>query len=343
MNKTAKTIGIIGGLMLLVGGIFKVMHYPGASMLLIFGLVPALIFLFAWMSSALKEANSSKEKTALITIAIAIAIMCVSAIFKIMHWPGANITLMFHAAFLLLVVTPVVLMYLKTESNETKRNGRVAFYIFYVGITGIILAKGGLSGNIVGSISYMDSKFEAQKANYDLKNKHLYETISDSSNAEKLEKLKMLSANLQKYVSDLKLHLVSEVSGLSKEVADTININYIDKLDNYDIPTHILIGDDGDSNLKKGPNTANDLKLKIEQYRAAILDLVSADKKELLNKTIGLNTESTNKGSIVYDSTTYSWETNNFYHVPLFTIIPTLSELQSGISYAEGEILSSLK
>jgi len=189
----------------------------------------------------------------------------------------------------------------------------------------------------------MNSKFETQKANYDLKNKHLYETISDSSNAEKLEKLKTLSTNLQSYISDLKLHLITEVAGLSKEVADTIDINQIDKLDNYDVSTFILIGDEGDSNLKKGPYTANELKLKIEEYRAAILELVVTDKKELVNKTIGLNTESTNKGSVVYDSTIYSWEFNNFFHVPLFTIIPTLSEIQSNISYAEGEIISSLK
>lgn len=92
----------VGGSMLMAGILFKVMHWPGANILLLSGWVFIIgLFLPVILWSKLKEAQSVKEKFIYSLGVVAAIVFELATLFKIMHWPGAGI-FMVSGAFLLI-------------------------------------------------------------------------------------------------------------------------------------------------------------------------------------------------------------------------------------------------
>ncbi|MCC7301250.1 MAG: gliding motility protein GldM [Bacteroidia bacterium] len=139
--------------------------------------------------------------------------------------------------------------------------------------------------------------------------------------------------NMYDYVDSLKTMLFMKVEQVEKNVADTLTIEWMDKKDNYDIPTHELIGDDPGNPTGK----AKELKQRIIDFRGKMLNYV--DEKERGNMNIGLKTD--DQYSIV-DGGMVSWETNNFYHIPCAAVIAIMSRIQNEIKNAESDILKHL-
>jgi hypothetical protein len=333
MNKTFKAIGIIGAFSLLFGGVFKVLHWPGASVMLIFGLVPVFLFLFAWLSASLKNVESSKEKWAHIILAVLLVVNGVQAITKIQHWPGSNQLALVHFLLLLLVFIPVYLIYLGSESNELKKLGRTAFFVLYLASTGLFLAKGGLGGYVMNAYGLLDDKIRDQTSALESSNNLMYTSMSDSASAEKLGKIKALSAGMSDYVRDLKSKLISVTEGIPKEAADTLSSFGIVMKDNSDVPTHLLVGNGEKEMLAKGAFSANELRTKLAAYREALLALAAPDRKAGLDKAIGLS---------VKDSPDESWENHYFFHNTLVGDLAILSEIQTNIRFAESEVICSV-
>ena len=340
MKNVTKTIGIVGGFALLFGGIFKMMHWPGASILLVFGMIPVIMFIFMWLGASLKNVTNSKEKIALMVLGLLLFLMALSAVFRIQHWPGAKIMMLTHYILLVVLLIPVFFIYLNSEVDDTKKNGRFGFFIFYLATSGLFLAKGGLSTTVMRAYDKMQIDHSVSIKDLDTKNDLLYNSISDSSNSEQLEKIKALSASFQNYLKSLRLELISKTEEISLEAADTLSNASMTNRENYDMPTHILIGNLDNGTAINGPFTATELKTKIEEYRSAILALANPSKKEVLDSYIGLSTKNSNQ---LIEGIKSSWELENFYHTPLSADLAILSQIQINAKFAEGEVISSLK
>ena len=105
MKKIAYFSGTLASISLISGALFKVMHWPGASILLIVGTL-SFVFLFIpyFFYTQFKEQTEKKGKVIASLGMIAAAMMSIGAFFKIMHWPGAGaIIVLFSILFIIFI------------------------------------------------------------------------------------------------------------------------------------------------------------------------------------------------------------------------------------------------
>ena len=73
------------------------------------------------------------------------------------------------------------------------------------------------------------------------------------------------------YIDSMKLLIVRTTEDLSKQ--DTSQLRFMEKLDNFDIPTHLLIGSDP-ANLINTKYSAKDLRLQLTDLHTDLLSLI---------------------------------------------------------------------
>jgi|694.fasta_scaffold64695_2 hypothetical protein len=84
-----RSIGIAG---LIIGILFKFLHWPGANIILLTSAVLTLVTLLILLVT--KPGPWSVQIQRPIWIFGSLAVALIGVIFKLMHWPGANIELM---------------------------------------------------------------------------------------------------------------------------------------------------------------------------------------------------------------------------------------------------------
>ncbi len=149
-----------------------------------------------------------------------------------------------------------------------------------------------------------------------------------------------MSRDLDKFIIELKSELIEEVEKVEKKTADTLKLARVNGKDNYNEPTHFLIGPDEENATGK----AKELKDKIDKYRKDILDLIKLKVKKpgavtTFEKSLGLRT---GREYSIFEEKEVSWENNLFYHVPLAADITHLSRIQNEIKNAEGDAINML-
>lgn len=107
LNKMKKTIGIIGiisALSVILGVLFKIQHWPGASLLLIIGLILMAITVLPGM--AYLDLISEQNRIGKLQSAsgyISAILLSLATLVKIMHWPAFQ-ELYYSGLFLLLMI-----------------------------------------------------------------------------------------------------------------------------------------------------------------------------------------------------------------------------------------------
>lgn len=119
---------LIGGIALMAGILFKVMHWQGANILLLLGWLFILaLFLPMLLSAKVQEAQTTKEKWIYALGIVALMIFETSTMFKFFHWPGAA-PLMFVGSVLLVSVFLPFYTYMKFK-EDGKISGQYIFII----------------------------------------------------------------------------------------------------------------------------------------------------------------------------------------------------------------------
>ena len=95
---TMKTIttssGIVAALLMSAGILFKYMHWPGASLFLVLGItLTSLIFMPLLFIFRSKTSTTTRDKLLLGSGVSLGIVLSLHILFKIMHWPGANLLL----------------------------------------------------------------------------------------------------------------------------------------------------------------------------------------------------------------------------------------------------------
>ena len=143
MKKIMIISGTIGSFATIIGASFKVMHWPGANMLMLLGLVTlSFIFLPLMFTLKIKEKQSKKDKLILAVGSLVTVLVGVTSLFKILHWPHATILLSITLSLLLLVFLPLYFIS-GIKNPETKVNTIVTTVLIIAG-TGLsmVLPKG---------------------------------------------------------------------------------------------------------------------------------------------------------------------------------------------------------
>jgi len=156
-----------------------------------------------------------------------------------------------------------------------------------------------------------------------------------------------------KYLDDVKGNMVRAVLQLEESVkvlGDTVNLRnppQKDKIDDYDMPTTVLLGSD-EHNLKTGPLTADELRTKLNQLHDKLIAQLDKMQKtegqhllqgdyDNLKKKIAI-VKPTDSGR-VDEGITYTWPMDNFYHLPMAAVFVNLNKMQADLKNVEAEIL----
>lgn len=122
MKKTMIISGIFSAVSLSTGIIFKFMYWPGAAALIVLGILAAsLIFLPLMFTIKAKEKQTVKDKFIIITGAFVSILTSLSILFKIMHWPYANIMGICSILIMIFIFLPIY-FFTGIRNPETKIN-----------------------------------------------------------------------------------------------------------------------------------------------------------------------------------------------------------------------------
>ncbi|HEY9125363.1 MAG TPA: hypothetical protein VIO15_13555 [Bacteroidales bacterium] len=135
MKKTMKIMGVVAPIILAFGALFKIMHWPGAGIMLVLGFF-MLSFIFlpsAFYVTYIEVSNRSKKATYFAGF-IGTFLLSISFLFKIMHWPGTGFLMLLGVVAMCLVFLPM-LMVNKLRDKEKP----MPAYLFVLAFAGLII------------------------------------------------------------------------------------------------------------------------------------------------------------------------------------------------------------
>lgn len=325
---------LIGGIAFMIGVLFKVMHWPGASVLLVTGwTVLLLIFLPLLMFSQLKSASSGKEKMIYVIGIIALIIFETATAFKMFHWPGASILMILGSVFLISVFLPMFTYHKFKQTGSI--SGQYIFLIttsmFFILFTFLLAMN--VSKDMLRCFVNQDVNSQKIISYVETKNEQLVDEFKNQPDSLKLNKDSKITeihsdANqLCEYIKSIKLQLIQACENVDAATAEDFakNTYKITAKDNYIIVTNIMIGENNDGLGKS-------LKQRIEKFKVNILSATSENKDiaNIVEKELN-----TNDGEI--NEEIFPWEIVQFYHIFTIRTLAFLSKLEFNVRLIESE------
>jgi uncharacterized membrane protein len=140
MKNTMKISGVAGTTLFGFAAIFKIEHFPGASILMTLG---ALLLAFVFLPSALgvlwKETHNRQRLFLFISAFFAGMFFILGTLLKLQHWPAASVFLFLAVlSGILFFIPALTLSRLKDQENKAKRP------LYIIGAAGIIAYSAGM-------------------------------------------------------------------------------------------------------------------------------------------------------------------------------------------------------
>jgi gliding motility-associated protein GldM len=207
----------------------------------------------------------------------------------------------------------------------------------------------------------VNESLETSKSNLEENNKRVTEAFkaSVSGNAAAGPYLKV-ALEAQKEIEEA-YHYIHEVKSFviadtepnaqkNEKIADTLNLRRMEKIDDYDVPTHVL-GLAEPKTPAEGKNTARELRNKLTKLSESLIAKLDKMQKDPATHLLKDDYEGLKKklGSIkpvdskrVEDGIEFNWEMDNFYHLPLAAVVTSFNKLQGDLKNVEAEMLQVL-
>jgi hypothetical protein len=215
MKNFTNLLGLTSALVTIAGAIFKRMHWQGAGILITVGIALVVcVFLPLYFFTSPKEQTGKKNPVYAIVGYFTLALLLAGALFKVMHWPGANILIQSGMVLLLIGFVPLFVV------NAFQQGGKEK-----VGLPYIVMLLVGISlVAVIASVSMSRNALDRYLEEA-ISNEHSVEVVEgrtaklltmadDSIYAEKqvmVEKIHDQARDLQVMVSDLKGVLLESV------------------------------------------------------------------------------------------------------------------------------------
>jgi hypothetical protein len=326
-------LSILGGVALIFGILFKINHWPLASMLMSWGWgVLLLLFLPIWIIVHTMQSTNKKESRIYLIGVIGVILYGLSTLFKFQHWPGAYIMLILGAILIVSVFLPLYAINLSKKKEFV--NERFIYLVFLISLFLIFgtLINLNLSKSIFKGLSNTD-KYANVEAKY-FKNSN--EGILNNKNTELFQAYSPQSLNnkadsLSKVIQKLKRDLILSSGDINASEIDMYieNIDLIHDKDNWDMVDQILFGEN-DTGL------GFQLKSGLKNYKEIILQASQNDpevKKEL-DQLFELD-------DIPEYGFYKSWENRMFKYNLMYITLIQLSNIERNIRIAENLIYSN--
>lgn len=321
MKRSVYITGISCAILMLLGCMAKIMHWPGASIMLV---LSVFLFCFWFLPVGIKSNYDNlpvkKMKTLHIVSYLVFAICMMGVLFKIMHWPGASMFLLIGLLSPFVIFLPVYLYHTREEEKTGNKN----FLALVLGLMFLAVFSVFLAMNVSRQILWQGVVSVKQNES----NVMSYAYSSDSEN-----EVTKSANDLINYSNELKCQMLS-IAEENMCDGNTINSNYkVDKisgLDNWGAANATFLSEEGTLRTKV-------LKEKIETFKKNILASknVTPELIELVNALF--YTGDTDVTGIYPPG--MAWEQREFNYSLVF-MLDFLSKLQSNVRLVESQVLN---
>jgi len=283
MKKFIYILGIVLLNILMLGLVFKMNHWPGASIMLTISIV-LMVFVFfpsAIINSYKKQAKKNYYSLHLVSY-ITIAIILLGALFKIQHWPGAGILILIGLPLPFILFFPLYLRYHKKTKQEYNLDffGMVFFLIFLAVFSAFLALS--VSKHVLDSFAVITNNSSAIKNVLKNQNKAHYNMLPDTIpyqvSKEELAHYQKLTNNLDRTINQVKMRMAKAVNNQNEKFFASSEINYLKIYNKESKGGNYYLVVDPEYQEKK----ANELFKQYENFieeTQSILDALGANKK----------------------------------------------------------------
>jgi len=319
MKKVMLNSGVFSAITFIIGAFFKTMHWPGASVFLLVGIV-SFCFLFLPLLSILrvKEQKETKNKVIIGIAAIFGIIISLATLFKIMHWPFANMMWLSSLGILFFVFLPVY-FFTGIRNAETKINTIISSVL--------ILTAGGL----LFTLTNLRASRWTDESSYN-SDDHLRDAAIFASEQSQfayktdtltldLKELKVKANSLCEKIDDIKARLIRHTSHGEEGLTEAQIIRVYGSSLNF---AHDFLFD----NNGKAKTDLITLKNELAEFNKFTNAKFSVNRKGLLDLQNVYKFGEKEQGKI-------TWEENNFSHLSIAVTLRNLNQLILNICLIE--------
>jgi gliding motility-associated protein GldM len=239
--------------------------------------------------------------------------------------------------------------------KETPRQKMIGMmYLVLTALLAMNVSKQILHGYIV-----VNESMEVSKRNLTANNKRITESFESTINGNPaakpyFDKAKIAQTQLDelvKYIDKVKFNVIAKTEKYENAASgDTAQLKHLEStgsVDNYDIPTHELIGSDAATPENK-PLSALELKDKFLKLHNSLVGMVEEMQKNPKTKLLPDDYEGLKKklgslkpidSGLEDDGLKMTWEVENFYHLPMAAVVTNLNKMQAELKNIEAELL----
>ena len=208
-NRTKKWthfVGFFGTFFLSLSFLCKIMHWPGANILILLGIgLISLVFLPMIMINKLKDKSNTTPAYVFILAILGLILYVVAIFFKVMHWPGASMMILAGSVLLVFIAFPIYVV--KAYKEETNVTDSFIFIVvamvWFVVPTALISLN--LSTNVLKSAYDTGNNLETDLSFVKERNDFLLAEMKDNSRAKSI----FISADtLYEYIQSIKSEMV---------------------------------------------------------------------------------------------------------------------------------------
>lgn len=323
MKKTIYITGIISLNVLMAGCLFKINHWPGGGILFTIGVL--LVTIVALPLALIYHYRQSENKNSLLYWSIYICVFFdfIGALFKVMHWPGANKLLWIGIPIPFVLFFPIYLWhYSKLKVKNVNHFASIIFLLVYIAIYSVLLALG-ISGKLIKeNLAFDDSVNRLNKQMVTMntsKYSHINEVKTLGISLDTLQQFRKETKNIYNQIEKIKINLKKNAYYNFEHRSDEANKRMV-------------------YSLAESKNTINLLEGKHKQLLSLSLEIdsyISSSKSKfsLLSEF---------SGAIQYY---HKYDENEKYHyiyeMPVLNFITYLNNLQTELLINESQVLNS--
>ncbi len=215
--------------------------------------------------------------------------------------------------------------------------------MMYLVLTALLALN--VTKEVINAFVTINESVVLSKNNLDKKNQTTYAAFSQAVQTDpgkygkantSAQAVKKAAEDLNTYIESLKIRLVRESDQIDPK-DPTPSLPDMERKDDYDTPTHIMIG--ADDHTGKGAS-ADTLRKKLDAYKKIIIANAPDASRGSYQKTLDnlLNTEDPKKP----EDGKRTWELMSFYHNPVVATVALLSKFQSDVRTAESQVVEDL-
>lgn len=345
MKKTMLVLGICSVVTIIIGTVFKTLHWPASGILLTLGLTSfALAFLPLFMMIRIRDTREKKKELnqgLMFTGLVAGILFTLGSLLKVMHWPGANVTLgvslIAALAFLILFLVNII----RDKSNWIENfTYLMLIAMFFAFVNLVYVTSNNSKIPLIEGLMISENSVGMNADYLQRQSEQIIKEASGQQNKEVLlhmNKLKSEADQICAFIHRIKLDIVrgehiDNASAINNE--DQIDYHLVNGKASGNEVYRVLFGENREGRAKE-------LKRMLESYKEDAL-LLSQDETTRSFIRSGLEMEDykeREEGNFPKDRDYMNWEEQRFLYYPLILAANNLSQVEEFVRLVELEIL----